>query len=252
VKQPDEIMLRITPRLADDECVLLVRGLASSIEQVRSAADLPLCQPQDVAGIFAISRRAFHLILIAAVLLGCSAAIVTAQPSSGEAAPFHSEWLVLGGVGNDTRSMSDRQMAFQSVEWGHNLTGEHGPGVLKGSLEMVIEVTPVFVALQSRDSEGAGFAPVMFRWNFRQRGAIHPFLDAAAGMIATNRDVPENTTRLNFAEHVGGGARLRVADRWALVVGYRLHHLFNNGNALRNPGVTSHVGYVGVAWMSPQ
>jgi hypothetical protein len=186
------------------------------------------------------------------VLLGCSAAIVTAQPSSGEAAPFHSEWLVLGGVGNDTRSMSDRQMAFQSVEWGRNLSGEHGPGVLKGSLEMAIEVTPVFVAFQSRQVEGAGFSPVIFRWNFRQRRAIQLFLDAAVGIIATNRDVPENTTRLNFAEHAGGGARVCVTERWGLVVGYRLHHLSNNGTAARNPGVTSHVGYVGVAWMSPQ
>ena len=132
------------------------------------------------------------------------------------------------------------------------LSGEHGPGVLKGQLEMVIEVTPVFVAFQSGHAEGTGFSPVMFRWNFRQYRAIQPFVDAAAGMTVTNRDVPENTTRLNFAEHAGIGTRLRVAERWALVVGYRLHHLSNNGTAARNPGVTSHVGYAGVSWMSRQ
>jgi len=155
-----------------------------------------------------------------------------------------------GGVGTDSRSTSGRQVAFQSVEWGRNLSGAHGPGVLEGRLEMVIDITPVFVAFQSGDAEGAGFSPIMFRWTFRQYRAIQPFVDAAAGMIVTNRDVPENTTRLNFAEHAGVGARFRVAERWAVVAGYRLHHVSNNGTAARNPGVTSHVGYAGVSWMT--
>jgi Lipid A 3-O-deacylase (PagL) len=196
-----------------------------------------------------MSLRRWRMTVAVATLLGCPAAVATAQPSSGDAAPFHSEWLVLGGVGSDARSTSDRQVAFQSVEWGRILSGEHGPGVLAGRLEMVIAITPVFVALQSGDAEGAGFSPIMFRWNVRQYRAIQPFVDAAAGMIVTNRDVPEDTTRLNFSEHAGVGARFRVAERWALVVGYRLHHLSNNGTAARNPGVTSHVGYAGVSWM---
>jgi Lipid A 3-O-deacylase (PagL) len=149
----------------------------------------------------------------------------------------------------DARSTGNRQVAFQSVEWGRTLSGEHGPGVLEGRLEMVIAITPVFVAFQAGHSESAGFSPIMFRWNFRQYRAIQPFVDAAAGMIVTNPDVPEDTTRLNFSEHAGVGARFRVAERWALVGGYRLHHLSNSGTAARNPGLTSHVGYVGVSWM---
>jgi opacity protein-like surface antigen len=199
-----------------------------------------------------MSLRNWRIVVAVATCLGCPAAAATAQPSSGDAAPFHSEWLVLGGIGTDARSTSGRQVAFQSVEWGRNLSGEHGPGVLKGQLEMVIEVTPVFVAFQSGHAEGAGFAPVMFRWNFRPHRAIEPFVDAAAGMVVTNRDVPENTTRMNFSEHFGVGARFRVAERWAVVAGYRLHHVSNNGTAARNPGVTSHVGYAGVSWMITQ
>ena len=114
---------------------------------------------------------------------------------------------------------------------------------------MVIEVTPVFVALQSRRAEGAGFSPLMFRWNFRQHRAIHPFVEVGAGVMATNREVPEDTTRLNFSTHAGGGARVRVAEQWRVVAGYRLHHLSNNNTAPRNPGLTSHVAYVGVAYL---
>jgi hypothetical protein len=104
-----------------------------------------------------MSLRRWRMTVAVATLLGCPAAVATAQPSSGDAAPFHSEWLVLGGVGSDARSTSDRQVAFQSVEWGRILSGEHGPGVLAGRLEMVIAITPVFVAFQSGDAEGAGF-----------------------------------------------------------------------------------------------
>jgi hypothetical protein len=189
------------------------------------------------------------LTLAAAIVLGCNVSPAAAQPSPEELAPFQSEWLVLGGAGSDVRPLSDRVVAFHAIEWGRIVTGEHGPGVLRGRLEMVIEVTPVFVAFQSRQAEGAGFSPLMFRWNFRPRHAIHPFLDAGAGVVATNHDVPENTTGLNFSTHAGGGVRIRVADRWGIVVGYRLHHLSNDNTAPRNPGVTSHVGYTGVAYL---
>ena len=66
-------------------------------------------------------------------------------------------------------------------------------------------------------------------------------------MMATSQDVPEDTARLNFSEHAGVGARVRVAPRWAVVAGYRLDHLSNDNTASRNPAVTAHVAYFGVA-----
>jgi Lipid A 3-O-deacylase (PagL) len=191
--------------------------------------------------------RALTLALV--VFFGWCGAPAAAQESSDETVPFHTKWLVLGGAGTDVRPTSDRDVAFQSIQWGCNVTGERGPGVLKGQLEMAIEFTPVFAAFQSHTAEGMGFSPIVFRWNFRQRGTIAPFVEAAAGMMATNRDVPENTWRVNFSEHAGGGARIRIARQWAVMIGYRLHHLSNAGTMSRHPGVTSHVGYAGVAWM---
>jgi hypothetical protein len=190
-----------------------------------------------------------HLIVALLIALGCDVAPVAAQPARPETAPFQSEWLVLGGVGSDVRPLADREVAFHAIEWGRIVIGEHGPGVLRGRLEMMIEVTPVFVVFQSHQAEGAGFSPLMFRWNFGQHRAIHPFLDVGAGVVATNHEVPEGTTRLNFSTHAGGGMRVRLAERWGVVVGYRLHHLSNDNTAPRNPGVTSHVGYMGVAYM---
>ena len=193
--------------------------------------------------------RAWFLTLAVAMLIACAALPVAAQSPEEEAPPFHSEWLIIGGAGRDVRPTADRTVAFQAIQWGRNVTSDRGPGILRGRLEMGIEVTPLFVAIQSERAEGLGFSPLMFRWNLRQFRAVRPFLDVAAGMMATSQDVPEDTTRLNFSEHAGGGARVRVAPRWAMIVGYRLHHLSNNNTASRNPGVTAHVAYFGVAYL---
>jgi hypothetical protein len=196
------------------------------------------------------STRVVRLTLMLAIVLGCAVVPAGAQPSREATTPFRTEWAVISGVGRSigSGSRADRDQAFSAIEWGRLVTGEHGRGVLRGRLEMVIEITPVFVAFQSDRAEGAGFSPVMFRWNLREHGPIQPFFEIAGGVVATNRNVPEGTTRLNFSTHAGPGARVRVAERWSVVVGYRFHHLSNGTTAARNPGINSHVGYVGLAY----
>lgn len=201
------------------------------------------------------SAQRFHrdvgrLSLMLATVLGSSVVPASAQPSPGEAASFRSEWVMIGGVGSSVGGgeRADREQAFHAIEWGRVISGAHGPGLLRGRLEMVIEITPVFLAFQSDRAEGAGFSPLMFRWNLREHGRIHPFVEVAGGVVATNRNVPEGTTRLNFSSHAGAGARVRVAERWSVLVGYRFQHLSNGGTAARNPGINSNVGYLGLAY----
>ena len=189
--------------------------------------------------------------LALAIALGGTVAPAAAQSAPDEGSRFESEWLVIGGVGSAVsvaHSLPDRELAFHAIEWGRVISGEHGAGVLRGRLQMLIEVTPVFVAFQARRAEGVGLSPLMLRWNLRQYRAIQPFVEMAAGVVATNRDVPERTTRLNFSTHAGGGTRLHVAGRWGVVAGYRFQHLSNGNTAPRNPGVNSHVGYLGISY----
>lgn len=189
-------------------------------------------------------------VMLAIAASGLAALPAHAQSSSTEIGPSRSEWVVIGGAGGSigTGSRAGRDQAFYAIEWGRLVSGEHGSGVLRGQLEMVVEFTPVFVAFQSNRAEGAGCSPVMFRWNLRQHGPIQPYLELAGGVVATNRDVPEGTTRWNFTTHGGAGARVRVADRWGVVAGYRFHHLSNANTAPRNPGINSNVGYLGLAY----
>jgi hypothetical protein len=194
---------------------------------------------------------AFRPIVALAFLIVCHIAPAHAQSPARETPPFRSEWLVIGGVGGSigaAPARADREMAFQSIEWGRIIGRERGPGPLKGRLEMLVGITPVFVAFQSSQAEGAGFSPLMFRWNFRSYGAVLPFVEIAGGVIATNHDVPEGTTRLNFLSHAGAGARVHMAGPWGLVLGYRFQHLSNGSTAPRNPGINSNVGYMGIAY----
>ncbi len=190
----------------------------------------------------------YGLLLVLALALVPAPA--TAQPSQRDAIPFRSEWVVIGASGSSIKHgrHADREQTFYSFEWGRVVTGEHGPGIFRGRLEMAVEITPVFLAFQSDRAAGAGVSPLMFRWNVRERGRLTPFLEIATGFVATNRDLPEGTTRMNFASHAGAGTRLRVAGRWSAVAGYRFQHISNANIAERNPGLNSNIGYLGVAY----
>ena len=60
----------------------------------------------------------------------------------------------------------------------------------------------------------------MLRWNLRERGRFHPFIELAGGVLVTNREVPEGTTRMNFVSHAGAGARVRIAEQSRVMAGY--------------------------------
>lgn len=70
--------------------------------------------------------------------------------------------------------------------------------------------------------------------------------DAAGGALLFDIPAPAaNTTRFNFTAEVGIGLRIQVP--YAHVsTGYRLHHLSNGGRGRVNPGVDSHMFYVGL------
>jgi lipid A 3-O-deacylase len=86
------------------------------------------------------------------------------------------------------------------------------------------------------------------RWSFARRTTIEPFVDVAAGVMLTNQQVPEQTTKFNFSAHAGGGARIWISARWGVIVGYRFHHLSNANTAPRNPAINSNVVYSGLTF----
>jgi len=212
----------------------------------RSAVGLLICSHR-ARGV--MGARISWVVLLAWCVLPAPVAAQSRDPDRSPAR--QGSWAAIAGGGGAVsiaHSLAGREMAFQSIEWTRVLTDPHGPGPLTGRLEMGVAVTPVFLAFQHHRATGAGLSPLLLRWSFTRRTTIEPFVDIAAGVMLTNQQVPEQTTKFNFTAHAGGGARIRIADRWGVIVGYRFHHLSNANTAPRNPAINSNVGYAGLTF----
>jgi len=177
------------------------------------------------------------------------------QVAGGSAAPagtppvhHAAEWTVAAGYADSVglfQSTAGRSYAVQTVSWSRQLTADRGPGIVRGSFAWGIEVTPVFAQLTPSHMYGVGLAPVVWRWNFKPHAKWSMFGELSMGGLWTSAPLPEDTGRLNFSAHWGGGVRLFPRGRNALLVGYRFQH-FSNGNQFSdNPGVNSHVFIAG-------
>ena len=166
-----------------------------------------------------------------------------------EAERPQSEWVIGAGAAWAIRifqSKGDRWYAVQTVSWGRELTRDLGPGVLRGRFAWAIEATPIFAQVRPTHVYGFGVAPVLWRWNFVPRRRWSAFGELAMGGLWSSAPVPEGTKRANFTAHWGGGVRIAAGGR-GLVLAYRLQHI-SNGNQLQvNPGVNSHVLFVGLS-----
>ena len=159
-----------------------------------------------------------------------------------------SEWVVgAGGAAsvNLFQSKRGRHYVVQTVSWGRELTRDYGPGVLRGRFAWAIEVTPVFRELQPSRAYGIGVAPVLWRWNFVPRPRWSGFGEMAVGGLWSSAPIPEQTTRANFTAHWGAGVRIGGARGRSLVLAYRFQHISNGNQLSSNPGVNSHLAFVG-------
>ena len=131
------------------------------------------------------------------------------------------------------------------VQWGRVVTGRRGTSLIGGHLEVLVEILPFFTISQTPRVYGAGAMPVFLRWTLDAHEHVRPFVELAGGILGTNRDVPERTSRFNFIAY--GGAGLRIGRRPAMLVGYRWNHISNGDRVSRNPGINSHMFYAGVS-----
>ena len=156
--------------------------------------------------------------------------------------------MVAAGVAKSVglfQSTAGRAYAVHTIGYSRELTGDLEFAGIRGRFAWGIEAMPLFAQFSPSNIYGAGIAPVVWRWDFPPQPKWSAFAELSMGGLWTSDPIPEQTSRVNFSAHWGGGVRLRWREREALLLTYRFQH-FSNGNQLgSNPGVNSHVVLAG-------
>jgi hypothetical protein len=160
------------------------------------------------------------------------------------------EISVIGGTSLPVslfRSKSDHQLAMASLSIGRVMAG--GPG--RGSLELLVDVTPFFQVRQPDLVRGWSVAPLFVRWNFPAigDGAARVFGEVSGSLLFTTAPVPVRTTTFNFMDQAGFGVRFEETRGRAWLVGYRFQHISNAGRVKPNPGANFNFVYLGVSFL---
>ena len=175
------------------------------------------------------------------------------KPPADPRMPFEKgtiEISVIGGVSLPTslfRAKSDHQLAMASLAIGRVMAG--GPG--KGSLELLVDVTPFFQVRQPDLVRGWSVAPLFVRWNFPAmgNGAARVFGEVSGSLLFTTQPVPVRTTTFNFMDQAGFGVRFEESRGRAWLVGYRFQHISNAGRVKPNPGANFNFVYLGLSFI---
>lgn len=163
-------------------------------------------------------------------------------------APHAVEWTVGVGLARSVELFHSRggiRYAVQTVAWARDLTDEHGPGAFRGRLAWVVEIMPLLAEGPPMRTWGAGLAPLGFRWTTHGGRRWSAFSEVAGGLLGTSRAMPEGAARVNFTAHWGVGVRMPVVASHAAVIAYRFQHISNGDRLAANPGVNSHLVFVG-------
>jgi hypothetical protein len=158
------------------------------------------------------------------------------------------EISVLGGATIPTslfRSNADHQLAMASFVIGRVMAGSRG----KGSLELLVDVTPFFQIRQPDLVRGWSTAPLFIRWNFPALGVARIYGEVSGSLLFTTAPVPARTTTFNFMDQAGFGIRLEESPGRAWLVGYRFQHISNGGRVQPNPGANFNFFYLGISFL---
>jgi len=183
-------------------------------------------------------------ILVWLGILSVSTVPVLAQARPEDGGHEFQVWT--GGGHSVPGGTSDTSVWNAGVRFGWVLTRPHGPGILKGRFEYVLDATPLFILWQKYNTAyGGGFSPLGLKWDFASRGVIEPYLELNGGTLFTDKDVPIGTSAVNFTSAAAFGMHL-FGEKYAWSVEARYMHISNAGLATANPGINTVQVRVGV------
>jgi hypothetical protein len=165
----------------------------------------------------------------------------------------HPNWnlgaFATGGTGlsQDT----DIQMFGVGGRLGRVLTGEHGPGVLRGTLEWNAEVLPFYQFYSPGETATGGVInPLVLKYNFTRGRTLMPFFEAVGGALFTNKNFPPgDTSQINFNSGAGVGLNIFTRAHRSVAFDVRALHISNASIGNHNPGVNASLQFtLGYTW----
>jgi len=145
------------------------------------------------------------------------------------------------------RTEQNHDLASASVNLGWVITGVMASDKWYcGNLELLVEL---FAGGQFKPNDRYFVGPTaLIRYNFATRSHWMPFVDAGAGVSATNIEGPDLTGTFQFNIQAGAGTHYFLSDRTALTVQYRWLHFSNAGIREPNHGTNTQMFHVGISW----
>ena len=120
------------------------------------------------------------------------------------------------------------------------------------ALRYIAEVIPFSVVGdpqangQRAYAHATGGSPIGAQVNFRYHQRVQPFLTSGGGFLYFDRRM-FGATQFNFTAQVAGGVQVFTSRHRSVQVGYEYHHISNANLGRINPGMDSHVVFVGLS-----
>jgi lipid A 3-O-deacylase len=188
-------------------------------------------------------------LIVVAVVVCASAAGAQGLPSESLAQqPWEFGVWTAGGhsVPGGTRDTSVWNLGARV---GKVLTGEHGPGALRGNLEYAVDFIPAYVlAFPNRTSYAGGFNPFVLKWNFTSGQKLAPFVEVGGGVLFSGDKIPPGTNTVNFMPQASVGVQIFTRENRAVSLTAKYVHISNAGLATPNPGINTFQAGIGYHW----
>lgn len=151
------------------------------------------------------------------------------------------------GVNGSTAST---EVAWTGVHYKRILSDVKGNGFWRGTFEYGAEFQPLFLIFQEQTVYGVHFSPLLMRWNFQKSGShLVPFMELGGGMLFTQDQVPQRSSRFNFTPQAGFGLSFFNAVGSGVTFELKYMHISNAGIKKPNPGINSIQMLAGYEWV---
>jgi opacity protein-like surface antigen len=230
---------RITPRLLNNSS-------GDEVDRQASGRLLVTMHPRERRG-FGLSRSVPLLLrILSTATFLVSLACAQDQPSQNEFAFWFEGQL---GNGHAFASTTDSRMYQVEARYGRLVYTNH---LL--ALRYIAEVIPFSVVGdpqpngQRAYAHATGGSPIGAQINFLQYHRIQPFLTSGGGFLYFDRRM-FGATQFNFTAQVAGGVQVFTSRHRSVQFGYEYHHISNANLGRINPGMDSHVMFVGLSFV---